>query len=71
MKKLFLIAAGIALGVLALACFFGGPPDLLVTPLGVLFVFGSFSAFKAARKAPQAPRVPAEPRPWGEGWERR
>jgi hypothetical protein len=71
MKKLFLIAAGIALGVLALACFFGGPPDLIITPLGALFAFGSFSAFRAVKKAPAAPRVPAEPRPWGEGWERR
>lgn len=71
MKKPFLIAAGIALGVLALACLFGGPPDLIITPLGVLLAFGSFSAFRAVKKAPAAPRVPAEPRPWGEGWERR
>ena len=70
MKKPFLVVAGIALGVLALACFFGGPPDLLITPLGVAFAFGSFSAFRAVKKAPKAPRVPVEPRPWGEGWKR-
>jgi hypothetical protein len=70
-KKTLLILAGGGMGVLALACLLGGRPDLVVTPLGVAFTFGSFVALRAAFKAPAPQGPPAPPGRWGEGWDRR